>query len=262
MLMLTHTYLLQQIIKTSHLHDLDPDVYIYNIIPDLLTIHPNITAHQTHSIKRFIHAPNEHSKTIYVMFHLLVDDIAHFGEISMTCQEGFNPDSPGYAYLKGKAFVGAISDLHKMSNREISLSEAAYQSHLMIEMIYDLVILPLLQAGKSIDVLADALLFTCGERKEEFCGNVAWLYGIEKQAVRDVLSKATFYLTKQRMNGFMNMEGRIRLFLDKFGLKNQNESFHAAVLKVFTDALRSIENSDFLEQVIDAVEQSGWHPEN
>jgi hypothetical protein len=260
MLMLTHTYLLQQMIEASNIENIDPDIYVYNIAPDLLTLHPDISAHQTHSIQRFINAPPEHSRTAYVMFHLLVDDLAHFGKISMEYKEGFHPDSPGYAYVKGRTFVNTIVDLHKMIDHEISYNEAAYQSHLMIEMIYDLVILQRIQAGKSIDTLAEAVLFTREKREAEFCGNMSWLYGVDQSAVRNVLAGATSYLTKERMNGFMNIEGRIRLFIDKFGHKNQSEPFKAAVSSLFTDALNSIEDEEFLQEIIEAVRKSGWQP--
>ena len=60
MLMLTHTCLLQQMMSASGMHDMDPDIYIYNIAPDLLTIHPDISPRQTHFIPRFIEAPPDH----------------------------------------------------------------------------------------------------------------------------------------------------------------------------------------------------------
>ena len=157
MLMLTHTYLLQQIMGTSNLKAVDPDIYIYNIAPDLLTIHPGINASQTHSIKRFFQAPSEHSRTAYVMFHLLVDDLAHYGKISLECQEGFNPDSSGYTYVKGRTLINPILDLHKLINKDISYDQAAYQSHMIIEMIYDLVILTRLHADGSIELLEEAM---------------------------------------------------------------------------------------------------------
>ena len=260
MLMLTHTYLLQEIMEASGMKDVESDIYVYNIAPDLLTIHPDIDAHQTHSIQRFVSAPPEHSRTAYVMFHLLVDDLAHYGKISLEYQDGFDPDSPGYTYVKGKSLVHEILDLHKIIDREITYNEAAYRSHLIIEMIYDLVILKKIESVKSINVLAEAILFTREKREEEFCSNMSWLYGIEKNAVRDVLDRASLYITKDRMNGFMNIEGRIRLFIDKFGLKNSNEKFHEAISKLFSNALNSIENEEFLHEIQKSVRNSGWHP--
>jgi len=258
--MLTHTYLLQKIMEVSNIENTGPDIYVYNIAPDLLTIHPDITSQQTHSIQRFISAPQDYARTAYVMFHLLVDDLAHYGKISLEFQEGFDPDSPGYTYVRGRSFVKEIIDLHKMINCEITYNEAVYRSHLIIEMIYDLVILKRIHAKKSIDILAEAIQYTREKKEEEFCGNMSWLYGIDKNAVYDVLSKAESFLTKDRMNNFMNIEGRIRLFIDKFGLKNQSELFQKAITILFSDALNSIENDEFLLEIFQAVEKSGWQP--
>jgi len=258
--MLTHTYLLQQIMDASGIKNSDPDIYIYNIAPDLLTIHPDINSNQTHSINRFIQAPPDHKRTAYIMFHLLVDDLAHYGNISLQCQKGFDPHSAGYTYLKGRNLIGSIMDLHKIIDRDISYNEAAYRSHLIIEMIYDLVILSRIQAGRSIDLLEEAIHFTLEKRGNEFCGEIAWLYGVEKDAVRDVLKNAASYLTKERMERIMNIEGRIRLFTGKFGLKNDNSIFADAIQTLFQDALDSIENEDFLQQTAAAIRKIGWLP--
>ncbi len=260
MLMLTHTYLLQQIMGASAIKATTPDIYIYNIAPDLLTIHPDIHSNQTHSIKRFFEAPPEHPRTAYVMFHLLVDDLAHYGKISLACQEGFDPNSAGYTYVKGRSLINSILDLHKLIDKDISYNEAAYRSHLIIEMIYDLVILARLQANKSIELLEEAISFTIESREAEFCENMSWLYGIEKDAARDVLKNASSYITKERMDRIMNIEGRIRLFTDKFGLRNKNEMFQEAISTLFHDALNSIENEEFLKDIFDAVRNSGWQP--
>ena len=258
--MLTHTNLLQQIMGASGLKAVDPDIYIYNIAPDLLTIHPDINANQTHSIKRFFEAPPDHARTAYVMFHLLVDDLAHYGKISLECQEGFDPNSSGYTYVKGRSLVSSILDLHKLIEKDISYNEAAYRSHLIIEMIYDLVILSRIQDDKSIELLEEAISYTRGRREEEFCENMSWLYGIEKEAARDVLKSAVSYITKERLNRIMNIEGRIRLFTDKFGLRNKNELFQDAIAALFQDALNSIENEEFLQEIFDTVKNSGWKP--
>jgi len=258
--MLTHTYLLQQIMAASGIKNSDPDIYIYNIAPDLLTIHPDINANRTHSINRVIQAPPDHQRTAYIMFHLLVDDLAHYGNISLTCQEGFNPHSSGYTYLKGRHLIGSIMDLHKIIDKDISYDEAAYRSHLIIEMIYDLVIMSHIQANCSIELLEEAIHFTLDRKGNEFCGDIAWIYGIEKESVRDVLKNAASYLTKERMQRFMNIEGRIRLFTGKFGLKNDNLMFADAIQTLFQNALDSIENEDFLQQTAVAIRNSGWSP--
>jgi hypothetical protein len=42
--MLTHTYLLQKVLGAADIKSKDLDIYIYNIAPDLLTIHPDINS--------------------------------------------------------------------------------------------------------------------------------------------------------------------------------------------------------------------------
>lgn len=258
--MLTHTCLLQQIMNESDIRHSDPDIYIYNIAPDLLTIHPGISANQTHSIPRFIEPPQNHRRVSYVMFHLLVDDLAHYGNISMACHEGFDPHSSGYTYLKGRRLIESIINLHKMIERDITYSEAAYRSHLIIEMIYDLVILSRIEKNNSIELLEEAVHFTLNNKAEEFCSDIAWLYGIEKNDALDVLKSAVSYMTKGRMKRFMNIEGRIRLFTDKFGLKNDNSMFAAAIQTLFQEALNSIENEDFLRETATTIRSHGWLP--
>jgi len=258
--MLTHTYLLQQIMHASNIKNSDPDIYIYNIAPDLLTIHPDISANQTHSINRFIQAPPEHKRTAYLIFHLLVDDLAHYGNISLTCQEGFDPHSSGYTYLKGRHLIESIIELHNIIDKDISYNEAAYRSHLIIEMIYDLVILSHIQKNGSIQLLEDAIRFTLDRKGNEFCTDISWLYGIEESHVREVLKNAVSYITKERLERIMNIEGRIRLFTDKFGLRNNNSMFADAIQTLFQDALDSIENEDFLQQTAATITNYGWFP--
>ena len=258
--MLTHTYLLQQVMGASAVGHGDPDIYIYNIAPDLLTIHPDINSSQTHSINRFIQTQPEHIKTAYIMFHLLVDDLAHYGNISLVCKEGFDADSAGYSYVKGRPLIASILDLHKIIDREISYNEAAYRSHLIIEMIYDLVILSHIREDHSIELLEDAVHFTLDRRVNEFCEDMSWLYGIEKDAAREVLKNAASYITKERMERIMNIEGRIRLFTDKFGLGNTNSMFAEGIQTLFLEALNSIENEEFLQQTTAAIKESGWNP--
>lgn len=260
MLILTHTNLLQSMMKNFGLADGEPDIYIYNLAPDLLTIHPQVTASQTHFINRFIAPPADHPRAAYIMFHLLVDDMAHYGKISLQCPEGFDPHSAGYAYVQGNPLIGAIMELSKMLGLEISYNDAAYRSHLVIEMIYDLVILEHIREDDSIALLENAINFTRDHRQKEFCDNLSWLYGIEKDCIRDVLKTAVSFLTRERMEKFMNIEGRIRLFTDKFGLKNNNVLFGQAVSTLFRNALNSIENERFLKETQEAIKNEGWRP--
>jgi len=244
--MLTHTYFLQQVVETAGGKSIEPDSYVYNIAPDLLTLSPNISANRTHAIGRNITIPSVFAKAAFVFFHLFVDDLVHYGHVCDEMQEGFDADSEGYCYLKGRRLVDAIIELHRLLNREISRNEAAYQSHLIIEMIYDLVITRQIHENRTIEILVDALRYTAEKKLDEFAAVMHWMYGLEKQQIAEVLKTASLFLTKERMADLMTMNGRIILYQDKFGLKSDSVLFSQAVKKLFDRALNSITDEDGL----------------
>jgi hypothetical protein len=263
MLMLTHTYLLQKVLEEADIAGNDLDIYIYNIAPDLLTIHPDINSDVTHNIRRFSTIPDKYPQSAYVVFHLLVDDLAHFGSISLDYQEEFNPESQGFCYIKGKPLINTILDLHKTIKNEISYSEAAYRSHLIIEMIYDLVILSKINSRKTISLLAEAINFTVKNKLDEFTSTISWLYDIGEKDIRSVMKEACHYLTKERMDRIMNIEGRISLYSDKFGLKGKDKSFYEGIRNLFMQAKISLELDEkelFLQQTTKTIKDHGWLP--
>lgn len=244
MFMLTHTYFLQKALGVADSNDIDLDVYVYNIAPDLLTIHPRISSDKTHKIKRVLQTPPQHSKAAYVIFHLLVDDLSHHGYICSNCQEGFNCDSKGYSYLKGKQLVKSILDLHKIIKKEVSYSQAIYQSHLIIEMIYDLVILNHIDSFKTIDLLVKAINFTAENKMNEFSSTMNWLYDVEKNEISEVMKSALLVITKESMEGLMNIEGRINLYKDKFGLQSNERLFYDVLKNLFQQAMDLIDDDE------------------
>jgi hypothetical protein len=147
-----------------------------------------------------------------------------------------------------------------MIDKEISFSDAAYQSHLLVEMIYDLVIRQRIDRSGSIDLLEEAVHFTFDRREKEFCSDISWLYGIDPEHSREVLKIAVSYITRERMQRFMNIEGRIRLFTDKFGLRNNNELFTETISALFQDALLSIGDENFLQEACGTIRNCGWLP--
>lgn len=261
MLMLTHTYLLQKFMGDMDTKNDDLDIYIYNIAPDLLTIHPNINANTTHKIKRFIQPPPEYSRSAYVMFHLLVDDLAHYGALSLDCKEEFDPDSEGYSYVRGRPLIAPILELHRTIQKDISYNEAVYRSHLIIEMLYDLVILSQINTDKTIELLAKSIHFTSQNKIDEFAGTMNWLYGIGKDDVREVLKNASLYITQERMESIMNIEGRIHLFTKKFGLQNSDQNFEEKIKSLFRQAMSSLRDDEtFLQQTAQKIKKYGWLP--
>lgn len=254
MFMLTHTYFLQKVLSPIDLKDIEPDIYVYNIAPDLLAIHPNISPAQTHTLQRSLIIPAKYQKSVYVIFHLLVDDLSHHGHISSGYQEEFNLNSKGYSYLKGNNLISLIQDLHKIIGKEISYSDAVYQSHLIIEMIYDLVILNHINSFKTIDVLVKAIKYTAENKMKEFVETINWLYGLEENEIDEVMKSALFFITKKSMEGIMNMQGRINLYRDKFGLKSDKQLFYDGLEDLFKQAMDLIDDDElFFRETVEVI---------
>lgn len=258
--MLTHTYILQDILSRAGIIDCDLDIFVYNIVPDLLTFHPNINSRQTHKIKRLLQIPPSYSKAAYIMFHLLVDDLAHYGFINSGIPDDFKPNSQGYTYIKGKPLIDSILDFHRKVNREISYDEAAYRSHLIVEMIYDLAIIDHIKDNHTIELLADAVDFTARERMDEFVSTINWVYGLDKAEIREVMQKARSYMTCERMSKAMNMEGRIRFYIYKFGLHGDEKFlYHSGIKTIFLHARELLDDSEiFIKDTAEAVKKYGW----
>jgi hypothetical protein len=243
------------------LKNYDPDIFVYNIVPDLLTLHPDITSRQTHKIKRFLQVPPEYPKAAYVMFHLLVDDLAHYGMICSGIPDEFNPDSQGYSYIKGKPLINSILDLQKKANEEISYNEAAYRSHLVVEMIYDLVIIDHLKHSRTIEILTEAIGNAAGSKIDEFIATINWLYDLSESEIREVMSRATHYLTAERIRKITNIEGRIRLYADKFGLQSSDQLLFNSLNNLFLQAKDLLDDNEaFLKETAETVKKCGWLP--
>ena len=261
MFMLTHTYFLQKYLGAADVKNIDLDVYVYNIAPDLLTIHPQISSNKTHKIRRSLQIPVQYSRSAYVMFHLLVDDLSHYGYICSDFQEEFNSNSKGYSYVKGKHLINSILDLHKIINKEISYKEAAYQSHLIIEMIYDLVILNQINSFKTIDLMAEAIDFTVKNKMNEFVATINWLYDVEKNEIDEIMRRASIYITKEGLERLMNIESRIHLYKDKFGLKSNDQLFYDCLKNLFQQARDLIDDDElFFQETIQTIKNYSWLP--
>lgn len=261
MFMLTHTYFLQKVLGSANIKDIDPDVYVYNIAPDLLTIHPKMSSDKTHKLRRSLKVPKEYSKSSYVIFHLLVDDLSHYGYIPDN-QEVFNCDSRGYSYKKGKHLIKSIMELHDLIKKEISYNDAAYQSHLIIEMIYDLVIFNHIHSFKSIDLLVEAINYTAQNKLDEFSATINWLYGFDKNDVEQAMKDAAIYVTREGMESLMSVEGRINLYKDKFGLKSNERLFYDCLRNLFDQAMNSIDDDElFFLETMQIIKNYNWLPD-
>jgi len=245
MFMLTHTYFLQKAMENAGQKNGELDAYIYNIAPDLLTIHPDISAHYTHRVKRYIKIPTHHSRVAFTCFHLFVDDLAHYGHICSGIPDDFKADSQGYCYLKGRDLIDTIIELHQLIQKKISYDEAVYQSHLIIEMIYDLVIAQHIDRCATIELLVDALQYTTSNKLDEFSADMNWLYGFEKSKIAEVMNSALGYVTKEGMTHLMNMKSRMSLYQDKFDLHSDEIIFSNVLTKMFEKAFCLIDDEKY-----------------
>ena len=261
MLMLTHTYILQNVLGMAGIKNYNSDIFVYNIVPDLLTIHPDINSQQTHKIRRLLQIPPLYPKAAYIMFHLLVDDLAHYGEICHGMPDEFNPDSQGYTYIKGKPLIDSILDFQKKINKEISYNEAVYRSHLIVEMIYDLAIIDRINNNQTIELLTEAICATAEEKMDEFTATINWLYGLGKTEIREVMQRAKSYMTREKIEKTMNIEGRIRLYAFKFGLPDDEQLYLAGIKNIFLQARELLDDNEiFLRKTAEAVKNYGWLP--
>lgn len=244
MFMLTHTYFLQKVLLSEGFRDVEPDIYVYNVAPDLLAIHPEITSAQTHILNRSLQIPQQYFKSAYVLFHLLVDDLSHHGYISSGEQEEFNLNSKGYCYVKGVSLIDSIMDLHKIIDKEISIGDAVYQSHLIIEMIYDLVILRHIHSFNTADILVDAVQYTVNNKMDQFVDTISWLYRLREKEINEVLEAALLFITRESMEKLMTIEGRINLYKDKFGLQSNDLLFYQRIKNMFQLAMDLINDDE------------------
>jgi hypothetical protein len=252
---------LQKLLAEKGISNCDLDVYVYNIAPDLLTIHPDINSKLTHNIKRLLQTPAQYPKAAYVMYHLLVDDFAHYGSISSGADDEFNPDSQGYSYITGKPLIRSILDFHKSIKNEITYNEAAYRSHGIIELLYDIVILDHLTKNKTIELLDKAIIFSAENKVQEFAATMKWLYGISENQVREAFRNVSVFTNAEKMKKLTNIEGRIRFYSNKFGLKIDDQLIFNGLKNLFLQAMELLEDDEkFLKDTDKSIKSLGWQP--
>jgi hypothetical protein len=258
MLMLTHTWILRELFRRAGRIPPAPDAYIYNVAPDLLTIHPEITSAVTHGVPRLAPLPPADARGAYVQFHLIVDDMAHYGRIGMDSPGEFDPSAGGYSYRQGRSLVSPLEELHRRVGRAISADEALYRAHMMVEMAFDLN-LYLRGNGSLLDLFLEALEYTAGEGLAGFAGTLSRMTGIPEGKVAEAVARGRDTYDRRRMEGFMSQEGRAALFIDKFHLERDDGETGKGVGQLMGKALEITEDSEgFLETVLASSGEAGF----
>lgn len=264
MLMMTHTWLLRNFLGDEKLIADNLDLFIYNICPDLLPLHQDITAADTHGIPRCPALPPAQRKNAFVLFHLMVDDLSHYGMITSEPVREFNPDSHGYTYLKGKPLVRPLLDIYDRQGTPIARDQAAYRSHMIIEMTFDLAMYDasIGEGERLLSLLCEAMHFTVAERLSEFSENIAWLYGFPPEAVRETMQKGATYYNNERMRRFMTLEGRINLFAGKFGISRDDNYVLDMLRDIMKQGMELVRDyEDFMEPTLAEIRRAGFNPE-
>jgi hypothetical protein len=263
MLMLTHSWLLEHFLGTDGFHEMNEDLYVYNICPDFLPILKGFTSDMTHGVSRFREIPAKYGKASFIQFHLMVDDISHHGLIDRIPVKEFNPESNGYTYIKGKALIEPLMDLYRSQGRPIDLPVAAYRSHMIIEMTFDLALyLGLPEESKRLMVvMCDAVQrMTRVDKLNEFSEMVGWFYDSDPKVVAEAMRQCAAVYTLKRMNSFMSMEGRIKVFMAKFGLDPSNGRTFSILEKIMTQGMDLAgDYEEFLDPTLAAIEKVGFN---
>jgi hypothetical protein len=262
MLMLTHTWLLKELIGVDHIIRDNLDIFAYNVSPDLLTIHPSITPKMTHRIPLSSRLPAQHRKAAFIQFHLLVDDMAHYGKIGEGADTGFdfNPNSNGYAYVKGRSLVQPIMNFYRDIGAEVSFSDAAYRSHIIIEMAFDLTVNQ--KNGSLTALFSEALSYTVENKFSEFSKTLSWFFSIEQKTITEAIEKGIKLYTKDRMDSLMSLDGRVHLYAAKFHHDPDDNSIRNNIKNLFTKGMYLVADyEDFLHTTLKATEKSGFKPQ-
>lgn len=254
MLMLTHTRLLKMFLSSYPEKDIGLDAFIHNVSPDLLPVHEGITSDMTHKMDVSRTYREDHKYAAFVRFHLLVDDIAHHGRIYRDAS-GFDPDSQGYAYRKGKPLIEPIMDFHSSIGLPINYSEAAYRSHIIVEMAFDQAI----QDGESdydLDsLLLDALDYTVTDKMDDFCSTSSWLYRIPEKTIAEAIKEGREKCIRDdKAELFASSAGRIALYINKFGLDSQNDAAWSGLRNLLRQGEGLVDNyEEFLTSTIRSI---------
>jgi hypothetical protein len=256
--MLTHTWFLDRYLKDNHLRADSHDIFIYNILPDLLPIHGETSVAITHGIDRTGPTPAQHWKTAFIRFHLIVDDMAHHGRILAEAESGFDTTSRGYAYRKGRFLVDRIKAIYRGMNHDISPADAMYYAHMIIESAFDIVLYRDQRESGLLEIFCDVIKSTASKSHEELYATIQWLYGMDYESIDHSFKEAREYRTLDKMRPFMTLEGRIPLYLQKLGMESLRHG-HDIMKFLMEEGMELVEDyEEFVVEVQKAIQTSNF----
>ncbi len=256
MLLNTHTWLLREYAGARLCPD-NLDILIYNVMPDILPIHRDITPEMTHRIERFGPVAPEHAKARFIQFHLLVDDLSHHGHITRRGHDRFENASGGYAYLKGAALAQNMIELRGRHDGKIPMEEALYRSHLLIEMAVDLVLFG--RYPEIVELFSQAVEWTLENRLEGLVGTLAWSYSLPEALARDAVVQGMSAYRNEILRRSVSLEGRTELFLNKFYGGVAGEKVRSGIRDLLQRGIESVADcEEFLSATLQEIAKAGF----
>lgn len=258
--MFTHTWLLKKYLGLSSVSEELLDLFVYNICPDFLPIVSEFNAAMTHSPSRFRPIPGDYRRASCIVFHLLVDDISHYGYIDEEPSTSFRLNAGGYSYVRGRSLVEPLIALYEQVGKPLDYVRAAYRSHMIIEMTFDLSLYLLLgdESECLVKLMCDALKYTASKKLEEFSETVGWFYNTDPETVcRATLLCAERY-TQESVQQHLTLQGRMRLFAEKFELGSLNETTYKGLRSLMLQGMDLVKDyGDFLWPTMETIRNSG-----
>ena len=256
MLLNTHTLLLREYAGDRLKRD-NLAILVYNVMPDILPIHKDITPELTHRIERFAAVPPIHGKARFLQFHLLVDDLSHHGHITRRGHDRDENHSDGYAFRKGSLLAGAMAEMHRRRGEALSTGEALYRSHLIIEMAVDLVLYR--RFPETVDLFAEAVEWTMEHRLGELAAALAWAYGLTGQLARESVLQGLEAYRNEILRRSVSLEGRTELFLWKFYGGDAEDGTRAGVRDLLEQGIESVaDHESFLSATLQEIANAGF----
>jgi hypothetical protein len=257
MLLNTHTWLLKEY-AGARLCPENLDILIYNVMPDILPIHRGITPEMTHRIERLGAVPPGHGKARFIQFHLLVDDLSHHGHITRRGHDRFENASEGYAYRKGAALVQNLIELHGGRNDgKITMEEALYRSHLLIEMALDLVVYQ--RYPEIVELFSQAVEWTLENRLENLVGTLAWSYSLPEALAREAVMQGMAAYRNEILRRSVSLDGRTGLYLHKFYGGVAGKKVRSGIRDLLQMGIESVADSEeFLSATLQEIAKAGF----
>ena len=256
MLLNTHTLLLREY-AGKRLKPGNLDILVYNVMPDILPIHRDITPEMTHRLERFGPVPPVHGKARFLQFHLLVDDLSHHGHVTLRGHDRDENHSDGYAFRKGSLLAGDMVALHRRRGDVLTAEEALYRSHLIIEMAVDLVLYR--RFPETVDLFARAVEWTIENRIEGLVAALAWAYGMTERLARESSLQGLEAYRNDILRRSVSLEGRTELFLWKFYGGNAEDELRAGVRALLQQGIESVaDHETFLSATLQEITDAGF----